>query len=81
MEELVDVQGFVEHYHPDKTIASHSINILNDNAMSHFRNIDKFLLDTFLVRQRPSESSGAKRQKREREKDSYLMFFLWKRTQ
>jgi len=68
-----EVQGFMEQYHPDKAVASRSINIFNDNATCHFRNILKrgqkqITLDNFLVRQRPSgseaESSGAKRQKR-----------------
>jgi len=31
----------VERYHPDKAVASRSINIFNDNAMRHFRNILK----------------------------------------
>ena len=68
-----EVQSFVEQYHPDKAVASRSINIFNDNAMCHFRNISKrrqkqITLDNFLVRKRPSgseaESSGAKRQKK-----------------
>ena len=63
----------MERYYPDKAVASRSINIFNENAMSHFRSILKrrqkqISLDKFLVRQRPSESqaesSGAKRQKR-----------------
>ena len=71
-----EVQGFVERYHPNKAVAGRCINIFNDNAMSHFRNILKrkqkqILSDKVLVRQKPSESeaesSGAKRQKRERE--------------
>lgn len=71
-----EVQNFVERYHPDKAVASCSINIFNDGAMSHFRNIlrrrqKQISLDNFLIRQRPSESqaesSGVKRQKRERE--------------
>ena len=71
--EWSEVQSFVERYHPDKTVASRSINIFNYNAMCHFRNILKhrqkqITLDNFLVRQRPSgsaaESSGAKRQKK-----------------
>jgi hypothetical protein len=34
-----EVQSFVEGYHPDKAVASRSINIFNYNAMIHFRNI------------------------------------------
>jgi len=74
-----EVQSFVERYHPDKAVASRSINIFNDNAIRHFRNILKhtqkqITLDNFLVRQRPSgseaESSGAKRQKKGKESPS-----------
>ena len=36
-----EVQSLVERYHPDKAVASRSINIFNDNAMRHFRNILK----------------------------------------
>jgi hypothetical protein len=80
----------VESSHPDKAAASRSINIFNDKAMLHFRNIlkrrRKTPLDNFFVRERPSgsqaESNGAKRQKEKKKKpqeDSYLMF-LWKGT-
>lgn len=63
-------------YHPDKVVASHSVDIFNDNAMHHSRNILKhrqkqITLDNVLVKQRPSgseaESSSAKRQKKEKE--------------
>jgi len=57
-----EVQIFVEQYHPDKAVASRSINIFNDNAMCHFRNIlkrrKKVTLDSFSVRQRPSGSEA-----------------------
>ena len=62
----------MERYHPDKAVASRSINMFNDNAMCHFRNILKrrqkqITLDNFLVRQRANgseaELSGAKRQR------------------
>jgi len=36
-----EVQCFVEQYHADKAVASRSINIFNDIAMCHFRNILK----------------------------------------
>ena len=36
-----EVQSFVERYHPDKAVATRSINMFNDNAMCHFRNILK----------------------------------------
>ena len=74
-----EVQSFLERYHPDKAVASRSINIFNDNAMCHFRNILKcrqkqITMDNILVRQRPSgseaELSGAKRQKKEKESPS-----------
>jgi len=74
-----EVQSFVERYHPDKAVASRSINIFSDNAMCHFRNILKrrqkqITMENVLVRQRPSgsetESSGPKRQKKEKESPS-----------
>jgi len=74
-----EVQSFVEQYHPDTAVASRSINIFNDNAMCHFRNILKrrqkqITLDNYLVRQRPggseAELSGAKGQKKEKESPS-----------
>ena len=74
-----EVQSFMDRYHPNKAVASRSINIFNDNAMCHCRNILKrrqkqITMDNFLVRQRPSgseaESSGAKRQKKEKESPS-----------
>jgi hypothetical protein len=67
----------VERYHPDNAVTNRIINLFNDNAMSHFRNILKcrqkqISLGRFLVKQGPNESqaesSGAKRRKREREK-------------
>jgi len=74
-----EVQSFVERYHPAKAVASRSINISNDNAMCHFRNILKrrqkqITLDNILVRQRrggsEAQSSGAKRQKKEKQSPS-----------
>nr|KAF6463386.1 tigger transposable element derived 1 [Molossus molossus] len=67
-----EMQNFIEKYHPDREVASRAINLFNDNAMFHFRQVlkrrQKQSLDRFLVRQRPSEpeasSSGAKRRKR-----------------
>jgi hypothetical protein len=76
---LSEVHSFAERYHPDTAVASCSINIFDDNALPHFRNILKrrqkqITLDNFLVRQRPSgsdaESSCAKRQKKEKETPS-----------
>jgi len=74
-----EVQSFVERYHPNKAVASRSINMFNDNAMCHFTNILKrrqkqITLDNFLVRQIASGSEtelcGAKRQKKENESPS-----------
>ena len=73
-EKWCEVQSFVERYHPNKAVASRTINIFNDNAMSHFRNILKrnqkhISSNKNLVRQKPSESeaesSGAKRERKE----------------
>jgi hypothetical protein len=35
------VQNFVEKHHPNKAVAVRAINIFNDSAMSHFREILK----------------------------------------
>ncbi|XP_059558184.1 tigger transposable element-derived protein 1-like isoform X1 [Myotis daubentonii] len=67
-----EMQSFIEKYHPDKEVAHRAINLFNDNAVFHFRQMlkrrQKQSLGRFLVRQRPSEpeasSSGAKRRKR-----------------
>ncbi|XP_036212432.1 tigger transposable element-derived protein 1-like isoform X2 [Myotis myotis] len=67
-----EMQSFIEKYHPDKEVAHRAINLFNDNAVLHFRQMlkrrQKQSLGRFLVRQRPSEpeasSSGAKRRKR-----------------
>ena len=32
-----EMQEFIEKHHPNKIVANRAINILNDNAMSHFR--------------------------------------------
>lgn len=34
-----EVQAFIEKYHPDKTVTSRAVEILNDNVMEHFRKI------------------------------------------
>jgi type III secretory pathway component EscR len=49
------VQNFVENHHPNKAVAVPAMNIFNDNAMSHFREILKRRqkqqsLDTFFVK-------------------------------
>jgi hypothetical protein len=49
------VQNFVEKYHPNKAVAVRVMNIFNDSAMSHFREILKRRqkqqsLDRFLVK-------------------------------
>lgn len=60
------VQRFVERYHPDKPVASDNINISDNNAMSHFRNILKHRQKLiFSETEVKSRSSGTKRQKRE----------------
>ncbi|XP_016070266.1 PREDICTED: tigger transposable element-derived protein 1-like [Miniopterus natalensis] len=66
-----EMQSFIEKYHPDKELANHAINLFNDNAVFHFRQVlkrrQKQSLDRFLVRRGPREpeasSSGAKRRK------------------
>ncbi|XP_067134160.1 tigger transposable element-derived protein 1-like isoform X1 [Centruroides vittatus] len=56
-----EVQSFVERYHPDNAVASRVINLFNDNAMSHFRNIVKrrqnqISSNRVLVKKKPNES-------------------------
>ena len=33
-----EMQSFIEKYHLDKEVANHVINLLNDNAVFHFKN-------------------------------------------
>ena len=56
------VQKFVEKHHPNKAVAVRAMNIFNDNAMSHFREILKRRekqqsLDRFLVKVAQKDSS------------------------
>ena len=56
------VQNFVEKHHPNKAVAVRAMNIFNDNAMSHFREILKRRqkqqsLDRFLVKVAWKDSS------------------------
>ena len=49
------MQGFIEKYHPDEEVADHAVNLFNDNAVFHFRQILKHRqnqtsLGRFLVR-------------------------------
>ncbi|XP_037012857.2 zinc finger MYM-type protein 5 isoform X1 [Artibeus jamaicensis] len=70
----VEVQNFVEMYHPDKALASRNVDLINEQTMSHFRNILKHRqkqvsLDRLLVDlpkcESPAVFSEAKRQKTE----------------
>ncbi|XP_074170474.1 uncharacterized protein LOC141567452 [Rhinolophus sinicus] len=69
----VEVQIFVEKYHPDKAAVSHATNTFNDNAMSRFRQMLKhrkkqMLIEKFLVRKRSSEfKPGVRGVKKSRE--------------
>jgi hypothetical protein len=59
------VQNCVEKRHPNKTVALRAMNIFNDNAMLHFREILKRRqtqqsLDRFLVKVARKYSSEAK---------------------
>jgi hypothetical protein len=58
------VQNFVEKHHPNKAVTVRAINIFNDNAMSHFREIlkrrqKKQSLERFLVKGARKDSSEA----------------------
>jgi len=64
-----EVQSFVERYHPNKAVASRSINIFNDNVMCHFRNILKrrqkqITMDNFLVGLKQSRVVSRDRKKK-----------------
>jgi hypothetical protein len=56
------VQNFVEKHHPNKAVAARAMNIFNDNAMSHFREILKWrqkqqLFGSFFVKVAGKDSS------------------------
>lgn len=36
---LLNVQSFVEKYHPDTLVANGAVNLFNDNVVSHFRKV------------------------------------------
>jgi hypothetical protein len=48
------VQNFVEKHHPSKAVAVRAMNLLNDNALSYFRELKRrqkqVSLDRFLVK-------------------------------
>ena len=70
----VEIQNFVEKYHPDKALPSQNVDLFNEKTMSHFRNIlkhtqkqvsfDRFL-DKFPKYESPTVFSEARRQKTE----------------
>ncbi|XP_043849931.1 zinc finger protein 202-like [Dromiciops gliroides] len=68
----VELQNFVEKYHPDRALTSRNVDLFNDQTMSYFRNILKHgqkqvSLDVKLPKsESPAGFRGVKRQKRER---------------
>ena len=73
----VEVQLFVERYHPDTMLANRAVYIFNDNAMKHFSKTlqhrqKQLTLDKFLVKKarktttEEEESRASKRQRREK---------------
>lgn len=58
------VQNFIEKHHPNKAVAMRAMNLFNDNAMSHFREILKKRqkqqsLDRFLVKVARKENNSS----------------------
>ncbi|XP_039632281.1 tigger transposable element-derived protein 1-like [Polypterus senegalus] len=58
------VQNFVENHHPNKAAAARAMNLFNDNAMSHFREIlqrrqKQLSLDSFLVKVARKEKNSS----------------------
>ena len=82
-----ELQAFVEKYHPDTAVANHSVNIFNDNVMSHFRKIvqkrnKQLTMDRFLIKEKRKAAAqpDSPPKKREREgkktlKESYPASF------
>lgn len=43
-----ELQSFVEKYYPNKAVASHVCNMINDNVLSHLKQILKEMPETDL---------------------------------
>ena len=77
-----EIQQFVGKHHPNTVVANRSVNIFNDNVMSHFRKIlqrrqKQLTLDRFLVKEKRQataepDSPQAKRQRREKTPEDQL---------
>ena len=79
---MLELQSFVEQYHPNKAVASRVCNMFNDIALSHYRQILKrrqkqTSLDRFFMQQGSNDSqagpSASKRQRREVTPDRALI--------
>ena len=67
----IDLQNFVEKYHPDTVITNRMVNMFNDNVMGHFRKILKWrqkqqTLERFLVKRTDSPKQISPEPKRRR---------------
>jgi len=67
----IDLQNFVEKYHPDTVITNRMVNMFNDNVMAHFRKILKCrqkqqTLEKFLVKRTDSPKQISPEPKRQR---------------
>ena len=63
-----DVEDFIVNHHPNKLVANRAVNLMNDNAMAHFRKIlqqrkRQISLDSFLVQK--DSQLAAKKQRQE----------------
>ena len=87
----VEVQLFVEKYHPDTLLADRAVHIFNDNAMMHFRKIlqhrqKQLILDKFLAKKamkaaaEEDESTVSKTRSREKTPKMNYPVFLWRGT-
>ncbi|XP_060794322.1 tigger transposable element-derived protein 1-like [Neoarius graeffei] len=71
-----EVQAFIEKHHPDKTVASRAVDILNDNVMAHFRKITQqrkrqVSLDRFLVQNTSRRTTSQETKKRKKKLQKY----------
>ena len=62
-----ELQNFIEKHHPNKEVSGRAINLFNENALSHFRDMLKrrekqISLDRFLVKQPKRQQSDSEPQ-------------------
>ena len=70
-----DVKDITVKHHPNKLVANRAVNLMNDNAMAHFRKIlqqrnQQISLDCFLVQNDSQLASKKQRQETPETNDS-----------